>query len=137
MDDPRLASSSKGLLSSVRTLLATLLAIFHNRLELLTTELEEEKLRLLRVLAWGALALLLGGMSILFLATFILVLFWDEYRLLAAGGLAALFVVACGLAVYRVKAHWMAATGLLSATLAELEHDRQALMSSAADHQES
>lgn len=136
MAEPRLASSSGGLLSSLRILLATSLAIFHNRLELLTTELEEEKLRLLRVLAWGALALLLGGMAILFVATFILVLFWEEHRLLAAGGLAALFVVACGLAVYRVKAHWMAATGLLSATLAELEQDRQALMSSSSDHQE-
>lgn len=133
---PRHQATSSGLSSSLRTLLATLLAIFHNRLELLTTELEEEKLRLLRVLTWGALALLLGGMGLLFMATFVLVLFWDEHRLLAAGGVAAVFMLACGLAVFRVRTHWTAATGLLSATLAELEHDRQALVSSSSEPQE-
>src|SRR3990167_8618923 len=56
----RPASPSSGLLSSLQGLLATLLAIFQTRLELLVTELEEEKLRLLKVLAWGAVALLLG-----------------------------------------------------------------------------
>ncbi|RZL03240.1 MAG: phage holin family protein [Rubrivivax sp.] len=123
-----------GLLSSTRSLLATLLAIFHTRLELLTTELEEEKLRLLKVLAWGAVALMLGGMGILFIATFAIVLFWEDHRLLAVGLVAALFGVCCAVALARVKRHWQAATGLLSATLAELEQDRQALMPSSSSH---
>lgn len=123
------ASPSSGLLSSLQGLLATLLAIFQTRLELLATEFEEEKLRLLKVLAWGAVALLLGGMGMLFVAAFITVLFWDEHRLLALGLMAAFFVVACVAAAWRANAHWQVATGLLSATLAELDHDRQALMS--------
>jgi uncharacterized membrane protein YqjE len=125
--------SPGGLLSSVRGLLATLLEIFQTRLELLTTELEEEKLRLLKVLAWGAVALMLAGMGILFTAAFIVVLFWDEHRLLAVGSVAGLFVLACAVAVARVRRHWQASTGLLSATLAELEQDRHALAASPAD----
>lgn len=120
--------SAGGLLSSLRGLLATLLAIFQTRLELLATELEEEKLRLLKVLAWGAVALLLGGMGLLFVAAFITVLFWDEHRLLALGLMGAFFILACALAMWRANAHWQASTGLLSATLAELDQDRQALM---------
>lgn len=123
-----LASRSGGLMSSVQGLLATLVAIFHTRLELLSVELQEEKLRLLRVLAWGAVALLLGGVGILFVAAFITVLFWDEHRLLALGLMAGFFLLACGVAVSRANLHLQAATGLLSATLAELEQDRQALM---------
>lgn len=109
--------------------MATLLAIFHTRLALLATELEEEKLRLLKVLMWGAVALLLGGMGLLFVAAFITVLFWDEHRLLALGLMAGFLVVACGVAVQRANAHWQSATGLLSATLAELNQDLHALMS--------
>lgn len=120
--------SAGGLLSSLRGLLATLLAIFQTRLELLATELEEEKLRLLKVLAWGAVALLLGGMGLLFVAAFITVLFWDEHRLLALGLMGAFFILACVLAMSRANAHWQASMGLLSATLAELDQDRRALM---------
>ncbi|MBC7701100.1 phage holin family protein [Aquabacterium sp.] len=131
------STSPGGLLSSLRGLMATLLAIFQTRLALLATELEEEKLRLLKVLAWGAVALLLGGMGLLFAAAFITVLFWDEHRLLALGLMAAFFVLACMVAVSRANAHWQAATGLLSATLAELDHDRRALMPTGqADHQD-
>ncbi|CAH0354515.1 phage holin family protein [Aquabacterium sp. CECT 9606] len=118
-----------GLLASLQGLLVTLLAIFQTRLELLVTELEEEKLRLLKVLAWGAVALLLGGMGMLFVAAFITVLFWDEHRLLALGLMAVFFVATCLAAVWRANTHWQVATGLLSATLAELDQDRRALMS--------
>lgn len=117
-------------MSSVRGLLSTLLAIFQTRLELLSVEIQEEKLRLLRVLAWGGLALLLGGMAMLFSAGFIAMLFWDEHRLLALGLLAVFFLLACILSLWRVSAHLRAATtGVLSATLAELEQDWRALAS--------
>lgn len=118
-----------GLLNAMRGLLATLLDILHTRLELLTTELEEEKLRLLKVLGWGAVALMFGGMGMLFLSAFIVVLFWDEHRLLAVGMMAAFFILACVAAVARAGAHWRASTDLLAATLAELKQDRQALSS--------
>ncbi len=121
------AASRGGLLSSMQGLMATLLAIFQTRLELLAVELEEEKLRLLRVLAWGALALLLGGMGLLFTAAFITVLFWDDHRLLALGLMAGFFLLACVAAVFRVKWYVQSSAGLLAATLAELEHDRHAL----------
>lgn len=130
------AAPSGGLLSSLQGLLATTMAIFQTRLALLATELEEEKLRLLKVLAWGALALLMGGMGLLFVAAFITILFWDERRLLALGLMAAFFVLACGAAISRALVHWQAATGLLSATLAELDQDRRALMGSDPPEQE-
>ncbi len=117
-------------MSSLQGLLATLLAIFQTRLELLSVELQEEKLRLLGVLAWSAVALLLGGMGILFVAAFITVLFWDDHRLLALGLMAGFFLLACMVAGFRASLHLKAATTVLTATLAELEQDRQALMPS-------
>lgn len=127
MDSP----AGVGLFSSFQGLLATLLEVVHTRVALLATELEEEKLRLLKVLTWGALAVLLGCVGVVFLAGFVTVLLWQEHRLAALGVTTALFLAACGVAVWRVAVNLKAAKGLLVATLAELDHDRKALLSPA------
>lgn len=113
--------------SSLRSLGATLLGIAHTRLELLSLELEDEKQRLLGVLAWGALAILLGGLGLVFLAGWFTVLLWDTHRLLALGVFAGAFLAAAVLAVWRVRTLMKASEGWLSASLSELDADRQAL----------
>lgn len=113
--------------SSLRSLGATLLGIAHTRLELLSLELEDEKQRLLGVLAWGALAILLGGLGLVFLAGWFTVLLWDTHRLLALGVFAGAFLAAGALAVWRARTLMKASQGWLSASLSELDADRQAL----------
>lgn len=73
----------------------TLLAIFQTRLELLSNEAEEERLRVGQMLLYGSVALFLFGLSIMLLTVFIVVLFWGSHRLLVLGGLSALFFIAC------------------------------------------
>lgn len=121
------ASMAGGLKASLQGLMATMLAIFQTRLELLSTELAEEKQRLLATMAWGAVALLLGCFALAFGAVFIAVLFWDSHRLLVLGVMTLLFVAMSGAAIWQVRRLSRASSGLLSATLAELEADRQAL----------
>jgi uncharacterized membrane protein YqjE len=70
----------------------------------------------------------LGCVGVIFLAAFITVLFWDEHRLLVLGLLTAFFLAACGVAAWRVSRHLRVTNGVLHATLAELEQDRQALL---------
>lgn len=113
--------------ASLRSLGATLLGMAHTRLELLTLELEDEKQRLLGVLAWGALAVVLGALSLVFLAGWLTVLWWDTHRLLVLGGFAGVFLLLALVAVWRVRVLWSASQGWLSASLSELEADRQAL----------
>lgn len=120
------------LLSSVQGLSATLMAIFQTRLALLATEVEEEKQRLLAVLAWGAVAILAGAVASVFLAGFIIVLFWDTHPLLVLGGLTLAFAFVCLWAVRRVQAVAHSAEGLLAASLAELQADHDALSAAAA-----
>ena len=50
------------------------------RLELLATEIEEEKRRVLATVAWGAVAVLVGCFTLAFAAVFITVLFWEIGR---------------------------------------------------------
>lgn len=129
--DPSAQGHRARLMSSVQGLAATLMAIFQTRLELLATEVEEEKQRLLAVLGWGAVAILMGTVASVFLAGFITVLFWDTHPLLVLGLLTLAFGAVCLWAVGRVRAITASPEGMLAATLAELQADQDALLAAA------
>lgn len=116
-----------GLLGSLRGLLATAVALLKTRGELLAAELEEEKLRLLGLLLYGAMALLLLGVGAVFLAVFLTVLLWESHRLLVLGVFSAVFLTA-GVIAWTV-AQRLAGTKsrLFSDSLTELELDHAAL----------
>jgi len=119
--------SGNGLFASLRHLLATAVETLRVRLELLSTEIEQEKIRLLDAVLWAGLALLLLGMGLLFLCALVVVLLWDTHRLLALGGLTVIFL-GCGcwlLAVARRRLR--APGGLFHSSVAELGRDRAAL----------
>jgi uncharacterized membrane protein YqjE len=116
------------LFGSARLVLSALVDIGQTRLQLASTELEEERLRVAELLLFAAAALFFLGLGIV-LATLLLVLvFWDGPRLLVLGSAAALFfALGAGLAAsWRRKSR--AKPPLLAATLAELQRDRDALI---------
>ena len=118
---------SRGLLSSLRSLIATGVAILRTRLELLSTEVREETARLLGLAAYGVAGLLLLLTGLIFLAVFFTVLLWDSHRLLALG-LAATVFLAGGIGSMAVAMRLArAGSRLFAASLAELTEDRAAL----------
>jgi uncharacterized membrane protein YqjE len=122
-------SAGLGLFDSAKALLATVVGIAHNRLELLSTELQEEIVRVALMLLWGAIGLFFVFLGITFLALVILIAFWDDHRLLAAALLAGLFAV---LAVVAGVAAWRqiaAKPRPFDASLNELAKDDQELRS--------
>jgi len=92
-------------------------------------ELEEEKFRVLSLLAYGAAALLLLSAGLVFLAIFFTVLYWDDHRLLALGLFAAVFLTAGGIALYVAWRNGATHGRLFAASIAELTKDREALAS--------
>jgi uncharacterized membrane protein YqjE len=121
--------SGSGVLQSLRNLAATLVALLQTRLELLVTELEEERLRLLQLLLWTAGALFCFGIVILLLTILLVAMFWDSYRITAIVALAGIFLAAgVGMAAtVRNRVH--ARSRLFSASLDELKKDRDRLTS--------
>jgi uncharacterized membrane protein YqjE len=111
----------------VREFARTLLSFALTRTRLAATELEEQALRLVEILIWLAVALFFLGIATVFAAVLVVLLFWDSNRLLAAGLLAALFVCASTGAALVARRHMRERPKLLSATLAELERDRDTL----------
>ncbi|MDA8256066.1 MAG: phage holin family protein [Betaproteobacteria bacterium] len=128
IDDARGSEASRaGLFASLKGLAGTAVALLQNRLQLLGVELAEERLRLLSLLTYGAIALVCLAAGLVFLAVFLTVLFWDSHRLLALGIFSALFLAAGGVTLTLAIGHARAGSKLFAASLAELRKDRDAL----------
>ena len=118
-----------GLFDSLKVLGATLLAIAHTRLELLSNDLEEERVWLSSMLVWGLVALFCAGLGILLATLFVVVALWDTHRLLVLGILAILFLLGAALACRVVLGKARAKTRLFAATIGELSKDHKELTS--------
>jgi uncharacterized membrane protein YqjE len=116
-----------GLFASLRKLTATLVEILQVRLALLSSEIEQEKLRLFDGLLWAGLALALLGLGAVLLCAFVVVLFWDSYRLLALGGLAAIFLSSGAWLMLAARARLKCPGGLFNTSVEELGRDLSAL----------
>jgi uncharacterized membrane protein YqjE len=120
-------ATPEGLFASLKTLGATLAAILQNRLELLSTDIAEERARLGSILLLSLVALFCLGVGVLLLTLLVVVLFWDTHRLAALGTLTVLFLAAGGwiggLAMQRLRSK----PRLFEASIAELVRDREHL----------
>ncbi|HWS05979.1 MAG TPA: phage holin family protein [Burkholderiaceae bacterium] len=116
----RLAVSLRGFSASLVEFLAV-------RLELVSVEAREEALRLAELLLFGAIAILLLGLGLSFLAILLTVLLWDSHRLLALAVFATVFLTLGGVAAFAARARLARGSRLFGASLAELERDRQSL----------
>jgi uncharacterized membrane protein YqjE len=116
-----------GLFDSGKRVLGTVIAIVHDRFELLSTELQEEIGRVAFLLLWGAIALFFAFLGIAFAGLLVIIVLWDEHRVLAAGLIAALFLVlAAGAAMLAVR-QVGAKPRPFDASLSELAKDRELL----------
>ncbi len=116
-----------GLFRSLGNLAATLVGIAYTRLELLTTELQEEVQRAAHLLLWAAVALLAGMLALFLGALTVIFYFWETHRLLASLLITALFAGLAVLAVGMLVAKLRAKPPILEATLTELARDREQL----------
>ena len=116
-------SKGGGLLRSLRTLLATLLATVRTRGELLQVELEEEKLRVAGIAVFAVAAAIFLALAVVVLTFFLILLFWDTHRVMAAGliALAYLLIGLCCALAARQRAR--VKSKLFAASLAELGKD--------------
>jgi uncharacterized membrane protein YqjE len=118
-----------GLFASVRRMLGTVLEIAQVRLELLGTELEFEKRRLLDGLLWGALGLMVVGVGLVLACGFVILLFWEGYRLPALGVLTMLFLGMGAWLLQEAKRRLHQREHLFSQSVTELKHDRSGAQS--------
>ncbi|WP_153110661.1 phage holin family protein [Propionivibrio limicola] len=111
-----------GLFAALKNISATLLATGKTRLELLGNEIEEEKLRAIRLvfLAQG-MAFCLGVGVLLFVAL-MAALFWES-RLVVLGGAAGVFLAGGAFCCVLFKRATVRPEPVFAASIAELQED--------------
>lgn len=119
----------RGLLETLGGLAETLVAMAHTRLDLLSSDLEEDREHLLALTLTALGAVFCLGIGVVLSVLLLVVLFWDTHRVLLLAMLAATFVSLGLAAVFQVKRLTKAKPRLFTSSLAELFKDRQALVS--------
>lgn len=81
----------------------------------------------MQMLLFALCALFCFGLAVLLLTIFIVVLFWDEHRLVVLGVMCGVFFALGGLMAVLLRNAMQAQPKLFSATLAELAKDKEHL----------
>lgn len=116
-------SETRGLFASLKRLLGTSLGIVSTRLELLSNEWQEERIRLIRMLVLVLFAVFFACMAMVLLAIFIVAIFWHDHPFLAISILSLLCFVLSALCAFSLRNLWYRGSMLFSASLAELRRD--------------
>lgn len=115
---------------SIKGFATSVVSHLHTRLQLLATELAEEKLRLLSVIACTIWALFFAFMTLVLTALFVIAAYWDTpYRLHAVALLVLLFLAGAGITWSMLRTRLKTRPPLFEASLAELYKDKQQLNS--------
>jgi uncharacterized membrane protein YqjE len=118
---------ASSLLQSASQFAGTLVAIAHTRLELLTTELQEEVRHVGAILLWAFIAAFAAMLGLFLAALAVIFVFWDTHRMAAALTMVVTFVVVAAGAGLMLRRKLRGRPPLLNDTLAELAKDRDQL----------
>ena len=117
-----------GILEALRCFLGTWVSVLKTRVELIGTELEEQREWLEKLVILSVAALFCLSFGVVFLTLFITMLFWAEYRQFVLGGFAALYLIAGLWAFFAVKKKAKNKPKMFSTTVSELEKDAHDLI---------
>ena len=115
------------LVISLRGLASSLIEFLSVRLELVSVEAREETRRLGELVLFGAVAVILLSLGLIFLSVLFTVLLWDSHRLLVLAVLAAIFLTLGAVAFTAARARLTRGSRLFDASLGELERDNERL----------
>ena len=79
------------------------------------------------ILLWALIALFFGSLFVLMLAVTVLVVFWDDHRILAASLISATFLLLTLIFALLARAQLRKKGRFMEASLAELKRDKEGL----------
>jgi uncharacterized membrane protein YqjE len=116
-----------GLFQSLSNFASTIVAIAHTRLQLLTTELQEEVRQVGAILLWAFIAVFAALIALFLGALAIIFVFWDTHRGAVSLAMIAGFLGIAAAAALTLRSKLRSKPPLLDDTLAELAKDRDQL----------
>lgn len=113
------------MIGSLRSFAEGLLASVHDRIELLSLELQEEKQRLIQVFIWISVLVFLAILATVFASLVLVVLFWETARVAVVSSLAGAYVAALVAVAVSFRRYLAHQPKPFAATLNELKKDRE------------
>ena len=114
------------LLDSARDHLRQLLGVLQTRLELVGLELADARDHLVALLAYAAVAVFFGGITVVAGLVWLIMAYWEQ-RLVIIGGATLLFGVLAIIAIWRASRHAQSGGDIFADSLLALQTDRAAL----------
>jgi uncharacterized membrane protein YqjE len=114
-----------GVLAALRSLWATGCALLRNRVELFGVELQEQKLRLLRLMILGAVGVFLANLGLVMLTITVIFLAGPEARPLVLVGLTLLYLAAATIVFLILRKEIRSAPLPFGDTISELRKDSE------------
>ena len=116
-----------GLMETIRSFLASWVAVVKTRVEIISVELEEQREWLEHLVLLAVAALFCLSLGLILLTLFVVVLFWEKYPLVVLGGFTVLYLGA-GIGLWlTLKSKLKHKPRLFAATAHELGKDYAAL----------
>jgi uncharacterized membrane protein YqjE len=125
MSDGNPRPASGGLRDALARLAAGVLSLVQTRAELAALEFDEARERAKDRLVLIVVAAVCFAIGLLAATAFVVVYFWDSYRLAALGVVTLLWLLGGLLALWRVSVRQRTDPSPFSATLAEFQRDRE------------
>jgi uncharacterized membrane protein YqjE len=113
-----------GLLGGVRRYATALLDAVQTRLDLLATEIQEERERLHEYALLAILSVFFLGLGVVLATGFVVVVFWDKGGPAVLGAFGAFYLAVGAWAGFRLRRRLRAKRRFLEATREELSRDR-------------
>jgi len=120
-------SSQDGLLTSAKRIGQSLLALLHTRVELFAVELQEEKLRAIRMLVWLTVALALGVAGILVTVAALGIFLWEKAGYFGLVGLAIVTLAGAAALLWILHRRILSGPDPFAATISEIGKDLECL----------
>jgi uncharacterized membrane protein YqjE len=120
--------AESGLKGSVGRLLDGLFGSVEDRLELLSIEVREEKLRLTRLLVWLFALFFAGSLAVAFASVAVIIAVWNTpARIPVAVGIASVYLALAAVAAVKLRTALKNGRRPFAASLEELRNDRRCL----------
>ena len=116
------SASGTGLFAALKNTAATLVGMLQTRLELVSNEIQIEKLRLLRQLALFLAVIFFGGLGLLLAVVLTTLLFWEQ-RIVLVAVFTALFLGLAGFFYAALRRSTALSEAVLTTSLSELQKD--------------
>lgn len=117
------ASGAGGFLGSFRRVGSSLLALLQNRVQLLAVELQEEKLRAVRLLVWLTVALALGIAGLLVVVAVLALFLWQKAGYGGVLGLAIALLGGAAFLLWQLRRRILCEPTPFATTVAEIGKD--------------